>query len=230
MVGRQVQRTQHRHQAARACLLPRQRPEKDGHAEAIAKLIAEHGPLPHTLTHLSGRLDGGAHRFYLRPTGKLTTKLLGPGFDIKDSSGYLVAPRGAYATGKYLEVDAPIVDAPPWLVQLIVEEPVPPQPKNKPQQIFWANHGYSWSQSPVDVFTDNIAGPTCSCHTVGPVVTATPTLTAPVGCTRHTRRCARPRSNTESFSSTPPTRRSIRPASESPTATPDFGRGPELQR
>lgn len=130
-------------------------PKKTGHAAALAALIAEHGPLPHTLMHLSGRLDGGAHRFYLRPPGKLSTKLLGPGFDIKDSAGYLVAPPSLhYATGKpYLTIDAPIAD-PGWLTDLIVVQPAPPVAPRMPSK-FWANTGYSWSRkSPADRLTD----------------------------------------------------------------------------
>ena len=52
-------------------------PRKRGHTAAMAKLTTDHGPLPHTLTTLSGRLDGGRHLFYPRPTGSCPS----PGWD-----------------------------------------------------------------------------------------------------------------------------------------------------
>lgn len=102
-------------------------PRKDGHAAAAAALIEAHGDLPRTLTHLSGRMDGGMHRFYRHPGGKLTAKQLGLGFDIKDSSGYVVAPPSVHPDtgGSYVELlDMPIADC-GWLAPLIAVPPAP---------------------------------------------------------------------------------------------------------
>jgi hypothetical protein len=51
-------------------------PRHDG-AQSIAALEKQHGQLPETLTTVSGRGDGGSHRFYRRPLGKLSAKRLG---------------------------------------------------------------------------------------------------------------------------------------------------------
>ncbi|MCF6386032.1 bifunctional DNA primase/polymerase [Mycobacterium sp. MBM] len=101
-------------------------PRKDGHAAAAAALAEAHGSFPRTLTHLSGRIDGGMHRFYRHPGGKLTTERLGPGFDIKDSSGYVVAPPSVHPDSgwPYVELlDMLIADC-GWLAPLIVAEPM----------------------------------------------------------------------------------------------------------
>ena len=52
-------------------------PRHDGD-RIIAALQQRHGPLPDTLTTISGRGDGGRHLFFRRPSGKLTGKRLGP--------------------------------------------------------------------------------------------------------------------------------------------------------
>lgn len=106
-------------------------PRKDGHAAAAAALAEAHGSFPRTLTHLSGRIDGGMHRFYRHPGGALTTERLRPpgmepgidiGIDIKTSSGYVVAPPSVHPDSgwPYVELlDAPIADC-GWLAPLIV--------------------------------------------------------------------------------------------------------------
>jgi hypothetical protein len=105
-------------------------PHTEGHAEAAAKLAADHGPFPHTAMTLSGRRNGGVHRFYRRPLGKLSTKLLGPGFDLKLDSGYVVGPPSIHRdTGHpYIEIAAPIAELSDSLTKLVV---VPP-PADKP--------------------------------------------------------------------------------------------------
>ena len=61
-------------------------PRSGGH-ESLAALILDHGPLPETLTTISGRCDGGGHYFYRTPLGPLKAKRLGPGIDLKTSAG-----------------------------------------------------------------------------------------------------------------------------------------------
>ena len=108
-------------------------PRVEGHAAAAAKLNAEYGLPPTTLTHRSGRGDGGRHRFYRRPAGKLSTKLLGPGFDVKADGGYCVLPPSVHPdSGRryFEEVAADIADC-GWLADLIVVAPQP-QPAARP--------------------------------------------------------------------------------------------------
>ncbi len=114
-------------------------PRKTGHAAAMAALTSGHGPLPKTLTHYSGRGDGGCHFFYRRPAGRLSIAGFGPefavaaepGIDIKDRGGLIVLPPSTHqTTGKsYIAVDAAIVTLPVSLIDAItVPPPAPPQP------------------------------------------------------------------------------------------------------
>jgi hypothetical protein len=92
-----------------------------GGLESLAALEKQYGPLPATLTDLSGRGDGGAHYFFRRPVGKLTAKDLGRGVDLKTSSGYVVLPPSIHPdTGKrYRRIEAPVAAPPDWLVKLL---------------------------------------------------------------------------------------------------------------
>lgn len=114
-------------------------PRKPGHAAAMAALTSGHGPLPKTLTHYSGRGDGGCHLFYRRPAGRLSIAGLGPefavaaepGIDLKDRGGLIVLPPSTHqATGKsYTAVDAAIMSLPVSLIAAItVPPPASPQP------------------------------------------------------------------------------------------------------
>jgi len=152
-------------------------PRKPGHAAAMTKLITDHGLLPHTLTTLSGRLDGGRHLFYRQPPGKLSIAELGPefavvaepGIDIKGRGGLVVLPPSIHhATGKsYIAVDAAVADLPASLVKKLV---VVPQMTRSPLKggsaasaastapgSFWAGAGRSvkFGDSVADWFTDN---------------------------------------------------------------------------
>lgn len=133
-------------------------PKTVGHAAAAALLIAEHGAPPPTLTHRSGRGDGGRHRFYRRPPGKLSTKLLGPGFDIKDHSGYVVAPPSLHPDTHrpYIEeIRADIAD-PGWLTPLIVAPPVlRPRPVPRPSALPRFARPARFGSSIADTYTAN---------------------------------------------------------------------------
>jgi Bifunctional DNA primase/polymerase, N-terminal len=99
---------------------------RNGGAKSLAELVAKFGPLPQTLTTISGRGDGGSHRFYRRPFGKLTSKHLGPGIDVKTSAGYVVVAPSIHPDSDqpYRWIEGPVVDPPPWLVDLM-RPPVP---------------------------------------------------------------------------------------------------------
>ncbi|OBB71933.1 DNA primase [Mycobacterium sp. 852014-52144_SCH5372336] len=106
---------------------------RNGGADTIEALKAEHGPLPRTLRTISGRGDGGSHRFYRRPAGKLSSTRLGPGIDIKLDTGYVVAAPSIHPdTGRpYRRIDHPVVDPPAWLIDLLRPEPVEEQPRRR---------------------------------------------------------------------------------------------------
>jgi hypothetical protein len=101
---------------------------RHGGDQSIAALEKQNGLLPETLTTISGRGDGGSHRFYRRPPGKLSAKRLGPGIDLKTSTGYVVlAPSIHPDTGNpYRRIDRPVVAPPAWLIELLRPERVEP--------------------------------------------------------------------------------------------------------
>ena len=94
---------------------------RNGGAKSLAELVAKFGPMPPTLTAISGRGDGGSHRYYRRPYGKLTSRQLGPGIDIKTSAGYVVVPPSIHPdSGKrYQWIEAEVVEPPAWLSVLV---------------------------------------------------------------------------------------------------------------
>ena len=72
---------------------------RNGGLESLAELETAHGSLPETLMTLSGRGDGGCHRFFRRPPGRLSCKLLGPGIDLKTSQTSRPHRRGSKSVG-----------------------------------------------------------------------------------------------------------------------------------
>jgi hypothetical protein len=100
-------------------------------AETWAELAADHEPIV-TLTSLSGRGDGGAHRYFLDPAKSKPAGRLGDGVDVKSRGGYLVVPPSIHPdTGRaYSWVDpvAPIAAMPRWLATL-VRPPVIERPR-----------------------------------------------------------------------------------------------------
>ncbi len=92
-----------------------------GGEESLAQLLAEVGPLPATMTSLTG--GGGRHLFF-RPQCRLANSVgtLGAGLDVKSDGGYVVAPPSMHRSGRPYawlaghgpgEVD--IAPAPDWL-------------------------------------------------------------------------------------------------------------------
>jgi Bifunctional DNA primase/polymerase, N-terminal len=100
-------------------------PRHDGD-RSIASLEEMYGPLPETLTTITGRGDGGRHLFFRRPPGKLSSKRLGAGIDIKTSTGYVVLPPSIHPDGGNpyvgVNVDGPVAAPPGWLMGLLLPE------------------------------------------------------------------------------------------------------------
>jgi hypothetical protein len=92
-----------------------------GGLESLAEREAKHGKLPETLTHYSGRGDGGRHLFFRRPAGKLSGTRLGKGIDLRTHGNYTVLPPSIHpTTGKpYTRIDRLIASPPAWLIDLI---------------------------------------------------------------------------------------------------------------
>lgn len=86
--------------------------------------------VPDTLTTVSGRGDGGSHRYFLRPAGPISRAKLPRGIDLK-TSGYCVVPPSLHpATGQPYtwQVDVDPVPLPSWLREVL--RPDPPKPRN----------------------------------------------------------------------------------------------------
>lgn len=138
-------------------------PRKRDHPAAM-EIMARYGPLPHTLITLSGRRDGGLHRFYRKPPGDLAGQLLIPGFEELADTGIDLKGHGALVVGAgsihhrtglpYIEVDAPIAECPDWLAPFVIK---PPPPKPSTQQRFFTSGGSRCPSeiSPADWYTDN---------------------------------------------------------------------------
>lgn len=94
----------------------------DRGCESLAGLIAEHGPLPRTLTSLTGR---GKHLWFNYPcTGQIRTSVgkLRPALDVRAYGGCAIVPPSIHPSGRqYLweDLTIPAADAPEWLVQLV---------------------------------------------------------------------------------------------------------------
>lgn len=96
--------------------------KRNGGSPEALEALAGTG-LPQTLTVATGS-EGGLHLYYLRPEGKLTSRNLPPGIDLKTSTGYMVMPGSTHSvTGKpYAWKITQRPDAlPPQIVALIVE-------------------------------------------------------------------------------------------------------------
>jgi hypothetical protein len=89
--------------------------------ETMARLEADHGSLPRTLTSITPR--GGKHRLF-RWTGldiRNSVEKIGPGLDVRGAGGYFIAPPSVRADGaayRWEDARVAIVEAPAWLSEL----------------------------------------------------------------------------------------------------------------
>lgn len=102
---------------------PNRRPHPGKGLEALARVEAERGPLPTTLTQITG--SGGLHLIFKRPAGKLSKAGLPAGLEYKDHGGYIVGAQSIHPdTGeRYILCPHEIVDMPPWLAEMITTPP-----------------------------------------------------------------------------------------------------------
>ena len=90
--------------------------------ESLTKLENQYGKLPATLTVATP--SGGQHRYFKYPADREirnSSSKIAPGLDIRGKGGYVVCPPSVTAEGKKYRVrhNRPVVDAPPWLLDLI---------------------------------------------------------------------------------------------------------------
>ena len=97
---------------------------RHGGEEALAALVAAHGPIPPG--PLAQTPSGGRHHFLRwRPGLTCSAGQLGPGLDVRSDGGYVAASPSVTAAGRYawlVHPPTPLSDWPDWLV------PVRPEP------------------------------------------------------------------------------------------------------
>jgi Bifunctional DNA primase/polymerase, N-terminal/Primase C terminal 1 (PriCT-1) len=87
-------------------------------------LESKYGPLPATRISTTGR---GEHRWFGYPAGRsIRTSVgkIGRGLDVRGNGGYVLVPPSIHANGapyKWRDANAPIADAPDWLMELLAE-------------------------------------------------------------------------------------------------------------
>jgi hypothetical protein len=120
---------------------------RHGSDASIADLQIQHGILPPTRTVRTP--SGGLHRYYRVPAARHipnSTSKLGKGLDIRGDGGYVVAapsklvasPKQAAGAYVWENPDAPIADAPAWLIERATEMRAPmkvEETSTAPQQI-----------------------------------------------------------------------------------------------
>ena len=102
---------------------------KDGGDKTITLLEDIHG-LPETFTVSTP--SGGQHRYFRGPNVSNSVGRLGPGIDVRSRGGYVVGPGSGVPAGDYrVAVDAPLAEAPRWLVDKL-ETAAELKPKEPP--------------------------------------------------------------------------------------------------
>ena len=105
---------------------------------SLAKLEAEHGPLPPTIEASTPR--DGRHLYWRwdaeGPEIRNSAGRIGPGLDVRGEGGSIVLPPSVLSDGRgyrWARNDvSTFADAPPWLVKLALPPPLPPRPEPKP--------------------------------------------------------------------------------------------------
>ena len=108
----------------------------------LQALEAANSPLPPTLMAMSP--SGSVHRYYKHPGNGIKIKNsaseIAPGVDVRGDGGMVIAPPSERQDGCYHWLnDLPIVDAPLWLLELVINrraEREPTEPREKQAQLF----------------------------------------------------------------------------------------------
>lgn len=106
-------------------LVPLDVDPRNGGDDTLARLEAQHGPLPLTPRNLTG--GGGSHLLFEATESDLGRLggILGPGIEVKSNGGYIVVPPSRHLSGGIYEWDAgahpadiPLARLPGWVVSV----------------------------------------------------------------------------------------------------------------
>lgn len=101
---------------------------RHGGEETLAKIEAEHGPLPPTWRFLTG--GSGEHILFRHPGGtvKNSAGAIGAGVDMRGDGGYIVAPPSEHLSGRPYAIsvdhhpdDVALASPPAWLAAMLAE-------------------------------------------------------------------------------------------------------------
>jgi hypothetical protein len=103
----------------------------DDGEDSLAALVREHGELPETVEQLTG---GGRHLLFRHVDGIGNRTAIVPGIDVRGTGGYVIAAPSVHPDSRrryawevdHHPLEAPIAEAPTWLVTLI-SKPAPAQ-------------------------------------------------------------------------------------------------------
>ena len=111
--------------------------------DTLAALVAEHGPLPDT--RRASTANGGVH-YYFRYDGPVRNRgALGVGLDVRGAGGFVISPGSRYLDGRsyeWVNPAAPILEAPQWLLDLVVRKAVPAASAAQAHSGPYANDAY----------------------------------------------------------------------------------------
>lgn len=122
----------------------------------LGDLVAEHGPLPHTLRATTP--SGGEHIYFRHAAGVRNRGSLGLGIDVRGDGGYVIAPGSQTEDGrsyKWVDPDAPLADAPQWLLDLVVRKA--PEPSTSPVAATRAESNDRYVEAAVQRELDDLA-------------------------------------------------------------------------
>ena len=99
-----------------------------GGGESLARLEAIHGPLPFTVSAVTG--GGGRHVYFRHPDGEVRNRVgIAPGLDLRGDGGYVVAPPSVHPSGRPYAWEpsgspdeAALAPIPAWLLQTVEED------------------------------------------------------------------------------------------------------------
>lgn len=115
---------------------------------SVAELERQGYALPPTLCVVTGRADGGGHRYYQAPAGVEVRNdqsgRIGPHIDVRGEGGYVVSPPSVHPSGaryRYVDAAAPVAELPAWVVdRLSTAKPASPTPAQTGAQIVAKGH------------------------------------------------------------------------------------------